>query len=267
MSSLDQGTRWYERRGEGAKGSLAAPKAIEKAISFFRKGIDENPDAFDARWQLIRSLYFRGEYVATELEEKKCFFEEGKTAGEEALEAIRRVAAKDAQKNLDGKSAVELVPYVKGSEPIAQCFLWAGVCWGKWAVAFGKVAAVRQGAAGRIKDFATAVIELSPELDEAGGYRLLGRLHFETPAVPFLTGWASRDLALSNLRKAVEVGPRSMINQMYLAEAIWAFEPRHRHEAKEILEKLLKDPPGAHLFIEELRVQDESRELLKAWRG
>ena len=66
------------------------------------------------------------------------------------------------------------------------------VDWGKWALVFGKTAAVKQGAAAKIRDYAQAVILLDPAYDGGGGYRVLGRLHHQTPAVPFFTGWASR---------------------------------------------------------------------------
>jgi tetratricopeptide (TPR) repeat protein len=264
MDALERGDEWWERRPEKARGSLADPVPIDKAISFFQKALEEDPASLEAHWRLIRALFFRGEYAAVDIDEKKSFFESGKAAGENAMAVIRQTGTKKDRPKKE--PVLELVRWVKHSTAIASCFLWSGVNWGKWAVTFGKLAAVRQGAGERIKDLATAAIELDPLLEDAGGYRLLGRLHFETPSIPFLTGWASHEEAILNLRKAVELGPRSLINKQYLAEALWEFEPGNRQEALALLKEVIGAKPASDLLIEERRSQEEARALLAAWK-
>src|SRR5258706_14250159 len=100
---------------------------------------------------------------------------------------------------MEKTSPVELAPLFSGRRDVLASFFWASVDWGKWALAFGKSAAVKQGAAAKIRDYAAAVILMDPAFEEAGGYRVLGRLHHQTPAEPFFTGWASRADALGNL--------------------------------------------------------------------
>jgi hypothetical protein len=213
----------------------------------------------------MRAFYFKGEHATAGDAAKRAVFEEGKALGEETLELIRREAGSAAGKDLSKATPVELVAYVKGRADVPPCFLWAAVNWGKWALVYGKTAAARQGAAARIRDYAEAVVRLDPSFDDGGGYRVLGRLHHQTPSIPFITGWASRTEALKNLRAAVETGPRNFVNRLYLAEAIWDYEKEKRPEARRMLQQLVADTPSVELAVEDARAQEEARALLAAW--
>jgi tetratricopeptide (TPR) repeat protein len=255
----------WSRRAEGAAGGAAAEKAVVPAVAAGRNAVVANPGSLPARWRLMRSLYFQGEHATAGDAAKRDVFEEGKRLGEETLERIRSDAGATAGKDISKATPVELVPYVKGRPDVVPCFLWASVNWGKWALVFGKTAAARQGAAAKIRDYATAVVRLDPSFDEGGGYRVLGRLHHQTPSIPFITGWASRTEALKNLRLAVEIAPRNFVNRLYLAEAIWDYEKEKRPEAKRMLEALVVDTPSAALPVEDARAQEDARALLAAW--
>ena len=255
----------WSRRAEGAVGGAAREGAVAPVVVAGRSAVAANPGSLPARWRLMRSLYFQGEHATTGSAAKKDVFEGGKRLGEETLDLIRKEAGTAAGKDLSKATPVELVPYVKGMPDVVPCFLWASVNWGKWALVFGKTAAARQGAAAKIRDYATAVVRLDPSFDEAGGYRVLGRLHHQTPSIPFITGWASRTEALKNLRLAVETAPRNFVNRLYLAEAIWDYEKEKRSEARRMLEALVADIPSAALPVEDARAQEEARILLAAW--
>ncbi len=255
----------WSRRAEGAAGGAAAGKAAAQLVAAGRSAVEASPGSLAARWRLMRSLYFQGEHATTGNAAKRGVFEEGKRLGEETLELIRKEAGTSAGKDLSEATPVELVPYVKGKPDVVPCFLWASVNWGKWALVFGKSAAARQGAAAEIRDYATAVVRLDPSFDEGGGYRVLGRLHHQTPSIPFITGWASRTEALKNLRLAVEIAPRNFVNRLYLAEAIWDYEKERRPEARRMLEALVADVPSAALPVEDARAQEDARALLAAW--
>ena len=49
--------------------------------------------------------------------------------------------------------------------------------------------------------FSEVVIDIDEEIEEAGGHRVLGRLHSEAPKLPFFTGWVDRKTAVSELRR------------------------------------------------------------------
>ncbi len=255
----------WSRRAEGATGGTARESAVEPLVAAGRSAVAANPTSLPARWMLMRALYFQGEHATAGNKDKRDVFEAGKRLGEETLEQIRSEAGASAGKDLSKATPVELIPYVKGRPDVVPCFLWASVNWGKWALVFGKTAAARQGAAAKIRDYATAVVRLDPTFDDGGGYRVLGRLHHQTPAIPFVTGWASRTEALKSLRLAVETAPRNFVNRLYLAEAIWDYEKERRAEARRMLEALVADVPSSALAVEDARAQEDARALLVAW--
>jgi len=264
-SPLAEADRLWALRAVGAAGSHASAAAIDPVIAACRAALAKEPDSIAARGRLMRALYFKGEYVAEDVAEKRSIFDEGRKVAEEALVLLRRDVSKAAGKDLTGASAVDLAPHLKGRADAVDAFLWAAADWGKWALAFGKMAAVRQGAAARIRDYAQAVILLDPAYDGGGGYRILGRLHHQTPSVPFLTGWASRSEALRNLRLAVAAGPRNFVGREFLAEAIWDYESDKRAEARSLMRALVDDTPDPDALVECRRAQEEAAAKLREW--
>jgi CheY-like chemotaxis protein len=263
--SAAEADRLWDTRAAGATGGAARPGPIDAVIAACRKGIAEAPGSIDLRWRLMRAFYFKGEYASPDVASKRAIFDEGKAAGEEALALIRKEAGMRAVKQLENATPVELVPFVKEKPDVVAAFYWASVDWGKWALAFGKTAAVKKGAAAKIRDYSTAVILLDPQFEGGGGYRVLGRLHHQTPSVPFLTGWASREEALRNLRLAVKTLPGDFINRLYLAEAMWDYETSRRDEAKKALETLVAAVPSPGLPVEDQKTQEVARAVLAAW--
>ena len=263
--ALAEADRLWAARGEGATSGEVPPARIDPVIAACRKAIEVDPDSLEGRWRLMRALYFKGEHTTRVPEDQKRIFEEGKKAGEEALALIRKKVSSATGRPTDKDGPVALAPAAKAIPGVAATFLWTGVDWGKWALVFGKTAAARQGAAAKIRDDAEAVILIDPDYDDGAGYRLLGRVHHQTPSIPFITGWASRSAAIKDLRIAMEKGPRNFYNRLYWAEVLHDYEPSRREEARKILESLVADTPTAALLVEDLRVQEEARSDLKAW--
>lgn len=263
--ALAAADRLWAARGEGATSGEVPPARIDPVIAACRKAIELDPDSLEGRWRLMRALYFKGEHTTRDPEDQKRIFEEGKKAGDEALGVVRKKVSSSTGRATDKDGPVALAPAAKAIPGAAATFLWTGINWGKWALVFGKTAAARQGAAAKIRDDAEAVILIDPDFEEGAGYRLLGRVHHQTPSIPFITGWASRSQAIRNLRTAMEKGPKNFYNRLYWAEVLNDYEPSRRDEAKKILEALVADTPSAALLVEDLRVQEEARADLKAW--
>ncbi|HSB62545.1 MAG TPA: hypothetical protein VLJ18_00205 [Thermoanaerobaculia bacterium] len=259
--------RLWALRAEGSTGGRALSGPIDLVIDACRAALAAEPDSLEVRWRLMRALYFKGEHTTNDNADKRTIFGEGRAIAEQTLAILRREAGREAHRDLTRGTPVELVPHVKGNAAAVPSFLWAAVDWGKWALAFGKMAAVKQGAAAKIRDYAQAVILLDPAYDGGGGYRVLGRLHHQTPAVPFFTGWASRAQALKNLRLAVEVGPQNLVGRQFLAEATWEYEPARRAEARAMLERILTETPDPDYLVENRKTQEEAAQLLKDWAG
>jgi hypothetical protein len=264
-SPSEAADRLWKSRAEGSKGGDALAGPIDAVLAACRKGIDETPESLGPRWRLMRALYFKGEHATKDPLDKRALFDEGRAAGEQALGVVRRAASKAVGKDHGKATPVELVPLVKDMPEVVPAFSWAGVDWGKWALVFGKMAAVKQGAAAKIRDYAQAVVLLDPAFNNAAGYRVLGRLHHQTPSVPFLTGWASRAEALKDLRLAAEKGPANLLNRLYLAEALWDYESSRRGEARALVEGVIAATPSPENLVEDRRAQEEAAALLKTW--
>lgn len=267
LSAIAAADAAWSRRATGATGGTASESAAREVVASARAAVAAEPESVGARWRLMRALYFLGEHATAGEAAKRTVFEEGKKVGEETLGLLRRQAGASSARDLSRATPVELAPHLSAVPDAVPAFLWAGVNWGKWALVFGKGAAARQGAAAKIRDYAAAVVALDPDWDEGGGYRVLGRLHHQTPSIPFVTGWASRTEALANLRRAVEKGPRNFVNRLYLAEAIWDYEKGRRDEARRMLEALVREAPTPGLEVEAARAQEDARTLLAAWAG
>jgi len=263
--ALAEADRLYAARGEGATSGQVSPARIDPVIAACRRAIALDPDSLEGRWRLMRALYFKGEYATRDPEEKKTVFGDGRTAGEEALALVRKKVASATGRSADKETPVALAPDARAIPGAVATFLWTGIDWGKWALVYGKMAAARQGVAAKIRDDAEAVIRIDPEYDGAAGYRLLGRLHHQTPSIPFVTGWASRKEALKNLQRAMEIAPKNFYNRLYWAEALRDYESSRFDEARKVLEALVADTPAPGNLVEDLRAQEEARADLAAW--
>ncbi|HQR47481.1 MAG TPA: hypothetical protein PK598_15890, partial [Thermoanaerobaculia bacterium] len=238
---------------------------LDPVVAACRRAIELDPDSLEPRWRLMRACYFKGEYTTRDPEEQKRIFDEGKKAGEEAIDLVRKKVAASTGRETKGQGPVALAPAAREIPGAAPTFLWAGVDWGKWALVFGKMAAARQGVADKIRDDAQAVILIDPAYDDGGGYRLLGRVHHQTPSIPFVVAWPSRKEALKYLKLAMDVAPKNFYNRLYWAEALRDYDSSRRNEARQILEALVADTARPDLLVEDRRVQEDARALLASW--
>lgn len=243
----------YARRQSGRLGAVADGREIALAISGYDSAA-RAPDSAEARWKLARALYFRGAYTGLDGASQVAVFDKARRVGDEAVRIVERRARRP-------------VPFLgKDDSDAVPSYFWAAVAWGQWALASGKVAAAKTGAAEKVRDYATAVIGMDPEFEDGGGYRVLGRLHDQAPWIPFLTGWVSREDAVGNLRLAMRVEPRSLINQLFLAEALWSGDAAEKAEAIRLAEAVTSSAPSPARLVEELKIQEDARADLKKWK-
>jgi len=261
------GDQAWARRAQGAPAGdpgHAAPGPVREAIGEYRKAIEAAPDNLEARWKLLRSLYFEGEFVARGSEARQKAFDQGRKAAEAALDQLATHAG--GRKAIEDLDPAERAKRLSGVPEAARLYSLAAAHWGLWGDAFGRFAAARQGVAGTVRDYALTAIALDETVDGAAPHRILGRLHTLAPHIPFLTGWIDRDKAVSELRRAVELAPEEPLNHVYLADALLQFQPEHRAEALAELKALLDRPPNPANVIEEESARQQARELLKEAR-
>ncbi|MGH9458630.1 MAG: hypothetical protein ACRD2J_13445 [Thermoanaerobaculia bacterium] len=265
LAQLAEGDALWERRAEGARGAVAAAGPVEAAIAAYRKALAADPSNLEARWKLMRALRFKGVHVATGSDAKKRIFDEAKEIGAEGVALLdRQLAARNAGSVAEGN--LERVAAALRPIPHAGQFLyWDAVNWGEWALVFGKLAAVRQGAADRIKRESTLVLTIDPAIERSGGSRVLGRLHHQTPRVPFITGWASNEEAVRQLERAYAADPSDKVTTVFLAEALVDEDRDNRDRAVALLRKVLNDPNDPRFAVEQAKAQNDARELLERW--
>jgi hypothetical protein len=262
---VTEGDAHYARRQDGRVGALANPREIALAVASY----DRATEAFDnaeARWKLARALYFQAAYTGQDADSQAAIYEKARRAGDDAIRILERRAKNRGAAPFEGRAPSDIAAAVLSDRDASPTFFWTAVAWGQWALTSGKMKAARTGAAEKIRDDASVVIALDPEFEEGGGYRILGRLHHQAPKVPFLTSWVSRDKALENLRRAVAVNDRNLVNRHFLAEALADGGPAERAEAVRIEEKIAADAPSPGHLVEDLSIQEEAKKNLAKWK-
>ena len=260
LAQVADGDRHYAARAEGASGAHAKAANIDAAIAAYQRALAANPNDIDAHGKLLRAYRYKGAYVASNVEQKKQIYGVAKTAGAKALAVV------NARLGTNEKSTEKQVADAARKVPGAgEVFLWDAVNWGEWALAYGKMAAARQGAADRIKRGATIAYLADPRMEMGSPARVLGRLHDQTPRIPFLTGWASSKEAVRFLNESLKIDPTSKLTLVFLAEAMVANDSSKKPQAIQMLRSAISTPVHPDFPVEEAAAIDDAKALLKKW--
>ena len=73
--------RLYLRRQEGRVGDRGERGADQPGDRGLRQGRRRRPDLVEARWKLMRALYFKGAYTGLDAESRKAVFEKARRVG------------------------------------------------------------------------------------------------------------------------------------------------------------------------------------------
>ena len=256
------GDEAWSRRAEGHRGARAAAEPIQSGIDAYRQALDAEPENLEARWKLLRALYFHGEFVLDDRDARLALFEEGRALADAGrLQIERQYGLRDDSLEMKPEEVAAGV----GEDPLAaEIYFWSSTHWGLWGRYRGKIAAARQGVATKIRKLAEIVIALDETLENAGGHRVLGRLNAEAPKIPLVTGWIDRNLAVSELRRAHELAPDDLLTRFFLAEALLDFRPREKQEAMEILRTIVESEPDPAWLVEDSKtIADAKARLAK----
>jgi tetratricopeptide (TPR) repeat protein len=260
---VTEGDRQYVARAAGARGARAAAGPIDAAIAAYQHAIAQNANDVEAHARLLRAYRFKGAYVAATNEEKKKVYATAKTAGEKALQVVGHLLASHGVKaNASEKSVAAAARAIPGA---ADVYLWDAVNWGEWALAYGKMAAARQGAADRIRRDATIAYLINPALEGGAPPRVLGRLHEQTPRIPFLTGWASAKEAVRFLEESLKHDPTNKVTLVFLAEALIANDSATKPRAIQLLRSVASTPIHPEYTVEDAQAIDDAKALLRKW--
>ena len=260
-----EGDRMYSRRQDGRVGSRASAGPINQAIAAYEEAA-RDPDFVEARWKLVRALYFKGAYTGLDQDSRKAVFQKAKRVAEESIGILQKSLETKGIKGFLEFGPNVLAGHFQDRSDSAPTFFWAAVAWGEWALSSGKLEAAQTGAADTIRDYALTVIGIDPVFEDGGGYRILGRLHDQAPWIPFVTSWVSQDDAVKFLRLAMQQDKRNFANRHFLAEALYRGNATEKSEAIALEESLVADAPSPQHLIEEFKTQDEARRNLAAWK-
>jgi hypothetical protein len=256
FAQVAEGDRHYAARAEGAS-------HIDAAIAAYSRAIAANANDLEAHARLLRAYRFKGAYHAKSNEAKKQVYGIAKTAGEKALAAVARALA---SKNLKADAAEKTIAAAAKQIPhAADVYLWDAVNWGEWALAYGKLAAARQGAADRIRRGATIAHLAAPSLEGGAPSRVLGRLHDQTPRIPFITGWASSKEALRFLNESLKYDAMNKITLVFLAEAMVSHDAAAKSRATELLRGVINTPNDPRYAVEDAAAVEDAKKLLEEW--
>ncbi|MGZ6970120.1 MAG: hypothetical protein ACXVID_00470, partial [Thermoanaerobaculia bacterium] len=76
--------RLWALRAEGSTGGRALSSPIDLTIDACRAVLAAEPESLEARWRLMRALYFKGEHTTDDPVLKRGLFDEGRTVAEQA---------------------------------------------------------------------------------------------------------------------------------------------------------------------------------------
>lgn len=260
LDLMARGDAAYLRRAEGHSEAVAKAGPIGESISAFEELLTRDPESLEARWKLLRSLYFQGEHVLQDDDERLALYEEAREIADVGREQLAIAAG--LGDNPDSMKTEKLAAALADTTDSAQIYFWSAVHWGLWGQYRGKMAAAKEGVAKKIRNFSEVVIEIDETMEEAGGHRVLGRLHSEAPKLPFFTGWVDRKTAASELRRGIELAPDALLTRYYLAEALLEHFPEQEQEARGLLEDLVQREPDPAYVVEQTKVIDDAKALL-----
>lgn len=265
FGQVAEGDQQWAMRAEGHQAGRAKPAHIDAAIAAYQRAAAQNPNDLESRWKLLRAIRFKGSYAAASTDEKKAIFDNGKRIGSEALSVLDRQLASKGLQSVTKATERQVADAARSIPGAAEIFFWDSVNWGEWALVYGKLAAVRQGAADRIRREATIAMMIDPKVEGGGPARVLGRLHDQTPHVPFLTGWASKKEAVRLLNESLRVDPTNKITRVFLAEAMVNNSADTAPQAVQMLRETIAAPNNAEYEVEQAAATDDAKALLRKW--
>jgi tetratricopeptide (TPR) repeat protein len=263
--ALAKGDAAWNRRAEGHAGPRANPGPIGEAIAAYEQALKQQPDRLETYWKLLRAEHFKGDFVAATREQKQAVFGPARTVAEAGLDRLARKAG--GRERLDAMAPRAAARALAGVPGAAALHLWAAIHWGLWGDNFGRLAAARQGVGDRVRRYAEVVIAIDERFEDAGGHRVLGRLHTLAPKVPFLTGWVDRDKAVAELRRAVALSPDYPLNSVFLAEALLQHQSAKAPEARQLLRRVVEVRPSPEREVEDADAIAQARALLARYPG
>lgn len=265
---LERGDVAWAERADGAQDARPDRFQVLESVNAYGNAVLAWPDDLEARWKLLRSLHFSGDFAAEDARERSRMFERARNAAEVGIDQLAETVG--GGERLDEMEPDEFRLRLEASDTsptdVARLYFWSAINWGAWSRDVGTLAAVRTGVANRIHRYASVSLELDPTYEDGGALRLLGTLHAGLPRLPFVTGWVDRDRSIPLLERAYAMDPTHPGNSFLLAATLLDLDPARRDEAIELLQQVEELPPRDDMRIEDVVIRRQARERLESVR-
>jgi len=233
-ANMHIGIKLYENRHFDILNDSNPDKNIDKAILFFSNKINDPLYEKEAALYLLKSYYFKGEFILKDTEQKKKIFNEGKYLGEKLIHKFP-----------------DSVEYK----------YWYLVNLGSWAKAYGILTAAYEGVAEIMKKQSEIIIKIDSNYQDGGGYFMLGAVHHKSPYIPFFLSWPNNQDAIKYLQLALNTGFKKLNQKVYLAQALK--KNNQINEAKNLLIEVSNAIPDSSNLIEDLFEIEKANNLLQ----
>ena len=233
-ANMHIGIKLYENRHFDILNDFQSEQNIDKAILFFSNKLSDPQHEKEAALYLLKSYYFKGEFILKDIEQKKKIFNEGKNLGEKLIHQF--------------PTSVEYK-------------YWYLVNLGSWAKAYGILTAAYEGVADIMKKQSEIIIELDSNYQDGGGYFMLGAVHHKSPYIPFLLPWPNNKDAIKYLQLALNTGLERLNQKVYLAQALK--KNNQINKAKNLLIEVSNAIPDSLNLIEDLFEIEKANNLLQ----
>jgi len=267
--AMQAGDAAWRDRAEGAVEGRPQREPIFDSIRAYEQALAADPSDLEARWKLLRSLHFAGEFTLRDEVEQQALFERARNTAEAGLDRLaeRLGGSERFEQASDAARGERLAATGTNPEDVARLYFWSAINWGAWSRTVGILTAVRTGVANRVYGYASIAAELEPGYEEGGAFRLLGSLHAGLPRIPFLTGWVDRDESIRLLAHAYDMAPSHPGNALLLADTLLEVEPERREEAIALLAGIDSLPVREDMRVEDFAIREQARERLAAARA
>jgi hypothetical protein len=261
-ADIARGDAAYAQRGASALGDRAAPEAIRAAVAAYEAALAAAPDSLEARWKLLRALYFEGDFATPDPDAKKALFERATALAEQSIERFQARAGDDLAGLDDAALRARLAAAGISTTDAAALQFWSAVAWGVWSRSHGLLDAVRRGVAERIYEQARLANRLQPALEQGGPLRLLARLHAKLPRVPLISGFVDRSQAEPLAEETLRRWPEHPGNRLLVALTWLELDPARRAEALSLLGEVAAVSPRPSQRVEDAAVVSAAQERL-----
>jgi len=218
------------RQGDAFYAQRHDPVQAGQALAKYQEALKLAPDSFEALIKNAQALYYVGDNSASGSEKQKIF--------KQAMDIC--------------KKAVALRPdRVEGH-------YWLGVHTGSYGEARGVLKSLFLK--NDIIRAMQSAIAIDGAYEQGGAYCVLGRLYFK---VPGLFG-GSKKKSRVNLEKCIQLGPKSSVGRLFLAETYWALDEEEL--AVRTLEELLAMEPDPQWVPETEKDKKEGAKLLEKYK-